>query len=89
LGPHVEPERTCVGCRAKEQKGQLLRLAVSALGEVIPDPRGVVPGRGAYLHVGCVDAAIRKGGIARGLRLGLTSDVAVRLRDDIESMGAL
>ncbi|WP_435877653.1 YlxR family protein, partial [Streptomyces halstedii] len=46
------PERTCVGCRERAAKSELLRTVVDE-GDVLPDPRGTLPGRGAYVHPGC------------------------------------
>ncbi|HVX70566.1 MAG TPA: YlxR family protein, partial [Mycobacteriales bacterium] len=44
-----EPVRTCVGCRVKAAKSELLRV-VAVAGTLTPDPRGTSPGRGAHLH---------------------------------------
>ncbi len=64
---HV-PERTCVGCRRKAPKGDLLRIAASRDGTLAPDPGARLPGRGAYLcySEGCLRAAKKK--LARALR---------------------
>lgn len=47
-GRHI-PQRTCVACRKVEAKGTLVRL-VRTLEGVQVDPKGKMPGRGAYLH---------------------------------------
>ncbi|MFC7732758.1 YlxR family protein [Actinomadura keratinilytica] len=39
------PLRTCVGCRVRTAKSELLRL-VAVEGVIVPDPRGRMPGRG-------------------------------------------
>jgi predicted RNA-binding protein YlxR (DUF448 family) len=85
MTPHV-PERTCVGCRAKAPKGDLLRLVRRSDGVVAVDPVGAAPGRGAYVHrdMGCVAAALRRGSLGRALRTGLDPDGAARLGRDIE-----
>ena len=46
-------ERTCIGCKIKRDQGELLRLVCSVAGEVMIDPTGRAPGRGAYV---CYDA---------------------------------
>ena len=46
-------ERTCIGCKTKRDQGELLRLVCSTTGEVVVDPNGRAPGRGAYV---CYDA---------------------------------
>jgi predicted RNA-binding protein YlxR (DUF448 family) len=83
--PRHEPIRTCVGCRTAEPKGRLIRLVGTAAG-IRVDRDGTAPGRGAYLHgrADCVDAALRRGGLARALRTALTAREASTLRADIE-----
>ncbi|WP_370124562.1 YlxR family protein [Streptacidiphilus sp. MAP12-33] len=63
------PERTCVGCRKRAAKHDLLR--VTAVEDVlVPDPRGTSPGRGAYVHPepGCLVSAVRRRAFPRALR---------------------
>ncbi|AWT45831.1 MULTISPECIES: YlxR family protein [Streptomyces] len=64
------PERTCVGCRERAAKTDLLRI-VAIKGECVPDPRGTLPGRGAYLHPAqvCLDQAVRRRAFTRALRV--------------------
>jgi len=80
-----EPERSCVGCRQRAAKTELLRIARTPEG-VRADPVGSAPGRGAYIHrdAGCVGAALRKGGLARALRTELAQEELARLRTEIE-----
>ena len=47
-----EPRRTCLGCRRVRPKRVLVRLVRRRDGVVVTDPRGAVPGRGAYV---CAD----------------------------------
>ncbi|WP_432067728.1 YlxR family protein [Streptomyces sp. C10-9-1] len=64
------PERTCVGCRERAAKNDLLRIVVIE-GECVPDDRGTLPGRGAYVHpaVVCLDQAVRRRAFPRALRV--------------------
>ena len=82
-----EPVRTCVGCRTRAARSQLLRIARTP-GGVEPDPLGRVPGRGAYVHrdAGCVRHALRKGALARALRTGLDQGELARLEGRIEEV---
>ncbi|HET9249651.1 MAG TPA: YlxR family protein [Actinomycetota bacterium] len=86
-----EPERSCVGCRRRAPKAELLRVARTPSG-VRADPTATAPGRGAYVHreTSCVEAALRTGAISRALRVELSEGELVRLRGDIEeaSQGA-
>ncbi|HEX9716935.1 MAG TPA: YlxR family protein [Actinomycetota bacterium] len=86
MAPGAEPERTCVGCREKAGKRGLLRVVRSPDGVVRVDAVGKAPGRGAYVHrdTSCLEAALRRGALARALRTGLGPDEAARLRIAIE-----
>ncbi|MCH0567464.1 MULTISPECIES: YlxR family protein [unclassified Streptomyces] len=75
------PERTCVGCRERAAKAELLRT-VAIEGECVPDPRGTLPGRGAYVHPVpvCLDQAVRRRAFTRALRVPGALDVMVLRR---------
>ncbi|MFH8475285.1 YlxR family protein [Streptomyces sp. NPDC018000] len=63
------PERTCVGCRERAAKSELLRIVAD--GDVcVPDPRGTLPGRGAYVHPVpvCLDLAVRRRAFPRAFK---------------------
>ena len=66
----AEPVRTCVGCRAKAAKTELLRV-VAVEGAVVPDLRGRSPGRGAHLHPdpGCLALAEKRRAFPKALRV--------------------
>lgn len=77
------PVRTCVGCRQRVARRELLRLVVGEQDgrpAVVPDPTGSAAGRGAHLHptTACYELAVRRKGFARALRAaggqGLTTD---------------
>ncbi len=69
-----EPERTCVGCRGKAPKRDLVRL-IAAEGGLTVDPSGKAAGRGAYLHRDpeCLRLATRRGALAHALRARLSA----------------
>ncbi|MEW1864171.1 YlxR family protein [Streptomyces sp. NBC_00669] len=71
------PERTCIGCRQRAAKSDLLRVAVSG-GACVPDLRGTLPGRGAYLHpaLACLDLAVRRRAFARAFKGPVAPDTA-------------
>ncbi|WP_184942464.1 YlxR family protein [Kitasatospora kifunensis] len=79
------PERTCVGCRKRAAKHELLRITVVE-GVCAPDPRGSLPGRGAYLHPepACLDLAVRRRAFPRAFRLQGTLDTQA-LREWVEA----
>lgn len=82
-----EPERSCVGCRERAPKAELLRIARTPAG-VRVDPTGAAPGRGSYVHrdAECVRSALRKGAIARALRTGVHERELATLRNEIEEV---
>ncbi|WP_299533172.1 YlxR family protein [uncultured Streptomyces sp.] len=63
------PERTCVGCRERAVKSELLRIVVDE-GACVPDPRGTLPGRGAYVHPAseCLGLAVRRRAFPRAFK---------------------
>lgn len=67
---HV-PLRTCVACRTKADKRDMVRVVRSPSGEVAPDPSGKAHGRGAYLcpRLECWEAGIKKNRLGHALRL--------------------
>ncbi|WP_190140781.1 YlxR family protein [Streptomyces longispororuber] len=79
------PERTCVGCRERAAKSELLRI-VAVEGVCVPDPRGTLPGRGAYVHPAlvCLDLAVRRRAFPRAFRVQGPLDTA-ELRGNVEA----
>ncbi|WP_329334062.1 YlxR family protein [Streptomyces sp. NBC_00663] len=78
------PERTCVGCRQRAAKTDLLRT-VAIKDACVPDPSGTLPGRGAYVHPAlvCLDQAVRRRAFMRALRAPGALDVKA-LRQYVE-----
>ncbi|MET8955856.1 YlxR family protein [Streptomyces sp. NPDC004393] len=78
------PERTCVGCRERAAKIELLRTVVIE-DDCVPDPRGTLPGRGAYVHPvsACLDLAVRRRAFPRALRVPGPLDIKA-LRQYVE-----
>jgi predicted RNA-binding protein YlxR (DUF448 family) len=64
------PARSCVVCRRRLGKGELLRLRLGDEGRVVLDPTGKGPGRGAYLcrRPACWQAPELAGRLAHALR---------------------
>ena len=82
--PHV-PERTCIGCRQRAPRTQLLRLVLTPSGELDVDARAVRPGRGAWIHPDpeCLTLAERRRAAPRALRADGPLDVG-RVRRFLE-----
>lgn len=68
-----EPMRLCVGCRTRENTTHLVRIAFTQPHDsrsLELDERGVLPGRGAWVHrdPACLSVALRKRAFARAFR---------------------
>jgi predicted RNA-binding protein YlxR (DUF448 family) len=82
------PVRTCLGCRERTEKAQLLRLVASD-GAVVIDHGQILPGRGAYLHPrpACLEQALKRRSLGRALRSEIDGQqAAVTIR---QFLGAL
>ena len=65
------PLRSCVACRSKQPKRELLRVVALPEGGAQVDATGRQNGRGAYVCAGCAAGAadaLRPGRLARALR---------------------
>ncbi|AVZ75620.1 DUF448 domain-containing protein [Streptomyces lunaelactis] len=84
----VCPERTCVGCRERTAKSDLLRIVVTG-DACVPDDRGTLPGRGAYVHPAsvCIDLAVRRRAFPRAFRVQGPLDTA-EVRRYVEEQAA-
>ena len=80
------PIRTCVGCRQRAAKRELLRVVVRA-GALVPDPAAIATGRGAHLHPTpeCLALAERRRAFPRALRVSVGLD-ASPLRDYLDTL---
>ena len=81
--------RTCVGCRSRAAKSDLLRVVGQAAGptvRVVPDPQGCMSGRGAHLHPDpeCLALAERRKAFGRALRVAGRLD-ATPVREWVET----
>lgn len=75
----ADPQRTCVGCRRVASPTQLVRFVAGPDGPVEGAGR---PGRGAWLcpSTDCLDIALRRGGLARALRVERAAAIAAEPR---------
>ena len=67
------PERTCVACRVKRPKRELLRIVRTPAGTIAVDENGKLNGRGAYLcrQRACWERALARHILDRALRCTL------------------
>src|SRR5215470_2152629 len=72
------PIRTCVACRATDEKRDLLRVVRQPDGSVRYDPKGKLSGRGAYIcaNTGCIALARKQKRLERSLKVsGIPEDL--------------
>ncbi|WP_274380504.1 YlxR family protein [Nocardioides cavernaquae] len=78
----VQPVRTCIGCKERAARSELMRIVAGTDSEgrpaVVPDLARTAAGRGAHLHptLACYELAVRRRAFARALKLGQGLDSA-------------
>lgn len=83
----ASPIRQCVGCGARRDKVELLRV-VNNKNEILVDPRGNLPGRGAYLcpNQECLDKAWENGNLSKALKTDLSDELYQKLVEEINNV---
>ena len=87
---HV-PLRSCVGCRSKKAKRELLRIVAQPDGGIAFDMGGKISGRGAYLCPACADNVdnVRRGRLEHTLRTAIADaqwlEVVAAMKKHIEA----
>lgn len=82
MQPISVPQRTCIGCRRRDDRSRLLRVVAGAndgeLIVVVPDPGARLAGRGAWLHPvrQCLALGERRKAFGRALRVQGAVDVS-------------
>lgn len=82
-----EPERTCLGCRARKAQTELDRVALISGSEglqVVWDKDRRLGGRGAWLCRGggtCLTSAVKKRAFGRAFRVGEKLDLTALAAD--------
>ena len=76
------PERTCIACRRRRQKWEMLRIVCDIEGKLEIDTRGKKSGRGAYLckSLDCWNAGLKKKKIEHALKCHVTSEQLMELQ---------
>ena len=76
------PQRTCVGCKEKKNKNELLRIVYNKEGEIDVDTNGKKEGRGAYIckQKKCLEKAIKNKGLERTFKTKLDEEIYDKLR---------
>jgi hypothetical protein len=70
-GPHArEPQRLCIVTRAVRPVAELIRFVIGPDGNVVPDVKSKLPGRGVWVTASRepVEAAVKRHAFARGFK---------------------
>ena len=80
--------RTCIACGATSDKRELVRIVRTPGGDVVCDPRGKAPGRGAYLckDAGCFEKAAKKRLLGKHLRASVGERDYRRLEEEFAAL---
>ncbi|MCL2859089.1 MAG: YlxR family protein [Oscillospiraceae bacterium] len=76
------PQRTCMGCGAKKEKQELLRLTKNKQNAINTDQTGKNEGRGAYIcyNVDCLNKCIKNRRLERNLGIKIENEIYEKLK---------
>jgi uncharacterized protein len=82
------PLRTCIACREKRPKRELVRVVCTPEGSVEIDVRGKRAGRGAYVcrKLECLRVAIQPQRLSRALKCQVDAEEAAALEAQIAAL---
>lgn len=80
------PVRTCVACRTSGDKRALIRIVRCPSGDIVIDPTGKMPGRGAYIcdSADCMHKAIKEKRLSKALKTELPEGALRQLEEKYE-----
>ncbi len=76
------PQRTCMGCNAKKDKKELIRIVKNKEGNISIDRAGKAQGRGAYIcdNIECLNKVIKSKRLEKALDTKISEEVYENLR---------
>ena len=76
------PQRTCIGCKEKKEKRELIRIVKDKEGNITLDRTGRSNGRGAYIcdNIQCLEKAIKTKALAGTFEMEIEETVYNELR---------
>jgi len=74
VSPRRRPVRICTGCGERKEKAEMVRIVADPSGSLVPDLKGNLPSRGAYVcpDASCIDKA-SAGRLSASLKLSKSS----------------
>ncbi|MBQ9790171.1 MAG: YlxR family protein [Clostridia bacterium] len=78
-------ERTCVVCRSKKDKSDLIRIAKLSNGDICVDKTGRTGGRGCYVCADplCLEKMYKVRALNRAFKTNFGEDVYDRIRNEL------
>ncbi len=82
------PERTCIVCRNKKDKNDLIRIVRDKDNNFFYDPTGKANGRGAYIckDEACINKFLKKSFLERSFRQSINNETINKIRDEIKEI---
>ena len=79
------PQRSCIVCRTKKDKNELIRIVRNQTNEIIIDESGKKPGKGAYIcdSIECLEKGIKGNALKRALEVDVPEEIYENLRERI------
>ena len=83
--PKKVPQRTCMGCQAKKEKRELVRIVRSPEGEISVDMTGKKQGRGAYIcpDLECLNKVVKSKRLERSLEPAISQEIYESLKEQL------
>ena len=77
------PERTCMACRNKSEKGDLIRIVKEKKGQISIDNTYKINGRGMYIckNKECIQKAIKTRAVSRAFRQEVPNSIYEKLEE--------
>lgn len=82
------PLRQCIGCGARKEKKELVRIIKVPEGDILTDTSGKKNGRGAYIcnSVSCLVAARKKHALDRAFKAAVPDSVFDEIEKELEKV---
>ena len=79
------PQRSCVVCRTKKDKNELIRIVKNQTNEINIDESGKKPGKGAYIcdNIECFEKGRKSKALNRALEVEIPEAIYEKLRERI------
>lgn len=83
-----KPERSCIVCRNKFDKRDLLRIVKNKDGEIFYDQTGKANGRGAYVcrNEKCINTFLDKNFLDRAYKQSIDKDKITKVKEELKSL---